>query len=167
MDFDLESRYGRIWFEWPTEIAKRLTWEDAVHREMMNLCNLVMSGCINNEQETTTLKFGHLSLGSTATTATSSSQVNYSSNTAASPLSTENTQISEGSPSKVAIYATPRRQVKHKHGASYAGFSAKNIDDYPGGHRLAMRPLADRAKPGYLGHRNTLSSPCFLSKDGS
>ena len=164
MNSDLESPYGPIWFEWPTDIAKCLTWEDAVHREMMNLCNLVMSGCINNEQETTTFKLGHLSLGSTATTATSSSQLNYSCNTAASSLSTDNTQISESSPSKVAIYATPRRQVKHQHGASYAGVFARNGDDDAWGHRLVVRPSAGRAGPGYLGHRNTLSSPCFLSK---
>lgn len=172
-DFNIKSPYGPNWFEWPDEVAKNLTWEDAVYSEMMNLCNLIMSGCMRNEREVTTFRLGHLSLGSTATTATSSSLLNNN-NTTVSPPTTDKTQISEGSPSKApsrTIYATPHyHRAKHLHGASCAGVFTKDSDyddifgNFDWNQRLPARSYADtRAR---FGHRNALSSPCFLPKGG-
>ena len=174
-NFHIESPYGPIWFEWPDEVAKNLIWEEAVYSEMMNLCNLIMSGCLRKETEATTFKLGHLSLGSTSTTATTNSLLNTNSNTTRSPPTTDKTQFSEGgSPSKASgggtIYATPHsRRANHLHGASYAGVFGRSSDydevfgTFDWTQRLSVRPYADRAK---FGHRNTLSSPCFLSKGG-
>lgn len=163
-DFKLESPYGRIWFEWPQEAAKRMLFEEAVQCEMVNLCNLVLTGCINQDKETT---FGieHLSIGSTPL----SSQTDNKLTTTISPFGTERSDVIEeetSSSSKVDIYATPRRP-RNQH--SYSGTFARNRLGSIGenwGQELVLRPSAvDRtARPGFLGHhRNTLSSPCFLS----
>ena len=55
-NFELESPYGPIWFEWPLHIAKNQIWEDAVQQEMVILCNLVMSGWKNVSDRASTPK---------------------------------------------------------------------------------------------------------------
>lgn len=161
----LESPYGLIWFEWPLDVAKSTMWEDAVQREMVNLSNLVSSGYLNHEHEVNTFTLGHMPLGSTTTA--SSSQINPSGSTV-SLFSSEDTQISEEAPppsSKVEIYATPRRAKDHHHHQHTYSTSLARDSDGEWGHRFGLRPSADRSRPSFMGHhRNTLSSPCFLSK---
>lgn len=169
-NFELESPYGRNWFEWPLETAKHMLWEEAVQCEMVNLCNLVLTGWINQDKGST-LGIEHLSIGSTPA---SSSQINNPRATTitVSPFDTEdNSQVLEeetppSSSSKVEIYATPRR-ARNQH--SYSGtFSRTRLGSIGENwsQELALRPSAvDRTtRPKFLGHhRNTLSSPCFSS----
>lgn len=162
-DFGLESPYGRIWFEWPQEAAKRMLFEEAVQCEMVNLCSLVLTGCINQDKETT---FGieHLSIGSTPL----GSQTDGKRTTTISAFGTERSDVieEETSSPNVDIYATPRRP-RNQH--SYSGTFSRNRLGSIGenwGQELVLRPSAAgrTARPGFLGHhRNTLSSPCFLS----
>lgn len=162
-NLELESPYGRIWFEWPQEAAKCMLFEEAVQCEMVNLCSLVLTGCINQDKETT-LGIEHLSIGSTPL----NDQPENKPTTTISPFGTERSDvIEEVSPSsKVDIYATPRRP-RNQHSCS--GTFARNRLGSVGenwGQELALRPSAAErtARPGFLGHhRNTLSSPCFLS----
>lgn len=163
-DFELESPYGRIWFEWPQITAKRMLFEEAVQCEMAILCNLVLTGCINQDNETT-LGIEHLSIGSIPL----SGQDENKPTMIISPFGTERSEVIEegtSSSSKVDIYATPRRS-RNQH--SYSGTFSRNRLGSIGeswGQELILRPSAvDRtARPGFLGHhRNTLSSPCFLS----
>lgn len=168
-NFDLESPYGCIWFEWPLDVAKRLTWEEGVQREMVTLCNLVLSGWINHEKDVT-FGIGDMSL---AESTTSGSLNNLGRNSTISPFSTENTsQVSDEAPPpppsllssshpKTEIYAIPHRRARDQQQQGFSSAFARNSD---GGwsHRLVMRP-SSRARPAFMGHhRNTLSSPCFL-----
>ncbi|OJJ43106.1 hypothetical protein ASPZODRAFT_75128 [Penicilliopsis zonata CBS 506.65] len=48
---NLQSPYGRIWYEWSLEVSKYKSWESAVQREMVILCNLVLAGWIQAQRE--------------------------------------------------------------------------------------------------------------------
>ncbi|KAI9933840.1 hypothetical protein MW887_004912 [Aspergillus wentii] len=151
-NFELHSPYGRIWFEWPLDVAKLMTWEDAVQHEMVNLCNLVLSGWISNDKMTM-LNTGTVSGESSS----SSSRVSRRRNLTISPSGTDKSQISEDTSSNAGVFGTHSRRASDLH--SYQSAYTSNSD--ASWSQKFIRPTT-RARAGFLGHRNTLSSPtCF------
>ncbi|PLB33505.1 uncharacterized protein BDW47DRAFT_121172 [Aspergillus candidus] len=62
-NYHLDSPYGRVWFEWPEAVAKETTWEDASRHEMDLLCNLIVSGLLNDRDKTPVPRFQNLAIG--------------------------------------------------------------------------------------------------------
>ncbi|PYH97677.1 hypothetical protein BO71DRAFT_372740 [Aspergillus ellipticus CBS 707.79] len=135
----LTSPFGRIWFEWPTDVAKRTSWGDAVEQEAAMLSSLVLSGWMNSEGKSR-----------------SSTQSNGSISSPSTNKSTSNAE----SPSKVGMLSTPSRRASEcwNIGSSPLG----GIEDC-WGQKLLFHPPG-RLRGALPGHRITHSSPNCLSK---
>ncbi|GFF89273.1 hypothetical protein IFM53868_05780 [Aspergillus udagawae] len=150
----LESPYGPIWFEWPSNMAKTMAWEDASAHEMSILSHLVLTGWMRNDQENTK-KSGLLPESTTA-----SSRESHA-NTIVSPGS-DNSPINVRTSSRTDIFATPSRRASVQLGSR--SFFAESSDD--GWHRAMYMHSSAGMRGRFPGHRNTLSSPTCLPSAG-
>ncbi|RHZ53764.1 hypothetical protein CDV55_103813 [Aspergillus turcosus] len=151
----LESPYGRIWFEWPLNMAKTTNWEDASAHEMSILSHLVLTGWMKNDQENTH-KSGLLPESTNASSRESHGNTVVSSGS-------ENSPINIRTSSRPDIFATPSRRAS-VHLGSRSSF-AESSDD---GWRRAMYMHSSAGMRGrFPGHRNTLSSPTCLPSAGN
>ncbi|RHZ55931.1 uncharacterized protein CDV56_106257 [Aspergillus thermomutatus] len=149
----LESPYGRIWFEWPLDMAKTTNWEDASAHEMSILSHLVLTGWMKNDQENTQ-KSGLLPESTTASSRESHANTIVSSGSDNSPINVR---------SRTDIFATPSRRASVQLG-SHRSF-AESSDD---GWRRTMYMHSSAGMRGrFPGHRNTMSSPTCLPSAGN
>lgn len=145
----LESPYGRIWFEWPLNAAKSLTWKDAVEHETKILNNLVLTGWIENYKENN-LKSGLIPESSAASSRESQNNTIVSSGSDVSPSHMRTS-------TRTDIFATPSRRARDQTANSpFAG----NSDD--GWRRALFMHSSNGIRGRFPGHRNTLSSPTCL-----
>ncbi|PWY83497.1 hypothetical protein BO70DRAFT_335557 [Aspergillus heteromorphus CBS 117.55] len=135
----LISPFGRIWFEWPTEVAKRVSWEEAVEQEAATLSNLVLSGWMHSEGKSY-----------------SSNQSNLSPSSPSTNKSASRTE----SLSKVGTLSTPSRRASECWNIGSPHFDS--IEDC-WGQKLLFSPHG-RLRGGMPGHRITHSSPNCLPK---
>ncbi|KAH1602698.1 hypothetical protein KXX44_003524 [Aspergillus fumigatus] len=151
----LESPYGLIWFEWPSNIAKTMTWEDASLHEMSILSHLVLTGWMKNDQENTK-KSGLLPDSTTGSSRESHANTIVSSGS-------DNSPIDVRTPSRTDNLATPSRRASVQLG-SRSSFAESSDDSW----RRAIYMHSSAGMRGrFPGHRNTLSSPTCLPSAGN
>lgn len=149
VDFDLNSPYGPIWFEWELEASKTKVWEDAVQQEMFILRNLVIAGWMKNGGE----KAPELAaLPQSDDAISSSSDDSEDSDLTVSPHGANRSNSMEHTPYRADIFATPSRRASDQPQSRFN----------PG---LFIRP-ASRPPSRPFFHRNTLSSPTCLPSSG-
>ncbi|KAL4898818.1 hypothetical protein BDV59DRAFT_207043 [Aspergillus ambiguus] len=148
---ELSSPFGKIWYEWDSEISKRATWNDAVHQEMIILHQLVRTGWENHNAQK---ELDHTHGSATATSGTDAQR---SCNPGFSPSVTYQRRLHAESTSKVDVFATPSRRP----GLLGACNMSVGETENPWNQKLLFYP-SSKERNGFPGHRNTRSSPNCL-----
>lgn len=141
----LRSPFGQIWFEWP-QSASQISWETAVHHEMVILCTLVFNGWINDDMNNVfndRRVYGDSSLS----LAPGNGRM-----LRLSPSDTEKNQVLSHSD----VHATHFRRASESVGMGSVASSGKTGNTW--NHRLLLYPPGGNRR----GHRNTQSSPMCL-----
>ncbi|GES63151.1 hypothetical protein ATEIFO6365_0014019900 [Aspergillus terreus] len=153
---DLSSPFGRIWFEWDVNAAKRAIWNEAVHHEMMVLRLLVKTGWENhNGQKKIDYTDG-------SPTPTRGIDAQKSSNPSAPSSAAHQSRLRAESTSRVDVFATPARRP-----SMHMPHNNTPVDqnESPWGQKLFFYP-SSKARNGFPGHRITQSSPnCIPPED--
>lgn len=148
-NYHLDSPYGRVWFEWPEAVAKETTWEDASRHEMDLLCNLIVSGWLNNQDDTPVPRFQSLAIGPPS--------ARY--NAQGSSVSTH-AQFFPASNAESSAMASRRTGEMLGVGGSHV----RHNTDITWNHKLLLP--ATSIMGGSPGHRITRSTPaCILSSE--
>ncbi|OGM48325.1 hypothetical protein ABOM_003478 [Aspergillus bombycis] len=162
---DLRSPYGRVWFEWPADITKKVPWENAVRIEMQILGNLVLTGWVTKDNEA---KARLAAAGPSSSTRYDTRRTH--SGSVASPEEGLGLQTS----SRLEIFATPSRRVtkagpSHRSEREEADETPRPFNDSdqsPWTRRFLMFPPGTAREGFNFGHRNTKSSPGNLTPSG-
>lgn len=141
----LRSPFGQIWFEWP-QSASQISWETAVHHEMVILCTLVFNGWMNDDMNNVfndRRVYGESSLS----LAPGNGRM-----LRLSPSDTERSQVLSHSDAHVSHFRRASESVGI--GGVVGSGKARNTWN----HRLLLYPPGGHRR----GHRNTQSSPMCL-----
>ncbi|KKK18434.1 hypothetical protein ARAM_003659 [Aspergillus rambellii] len=154
----LQSPYGEIWFEWPLDVTKNVTWGTAVHHEMVLLSSLVLSGWINDDKNSmnniTSLR--RVSEHSSSSIPRAASYNMHASSSRADKLHAR----TESTPHADALAPTSRRASESTTFNSL-NFESNEDTGNPWNQKLLLYPPT-RPHPGFRGHRITQSSPNCL-----
>ncbi|PWY90511.1 hypothetical protein BO94DRAFT_593355 [Aspergillus sclerotioniger CBS 115572] len=138
-NFNLISPFGRVWYEWPIDVAKRIAWEDAAQHETAVLSSLVLSGWMNTVNKS-------ISGGST-----------HSNLTISSPTTEQSAPRTDNS-SRIDIMQASSRRASECWNSGSAPFG--DIEDC-WGQKLLFNPQ-NRFRTPF--HRITHSSPNCVSE---
>ncbi|PLB49208.1 hypothetical protein P170DRAFT_313766, partial [Aspergillus steynii IBT 23096] len=149
MDLCAQAPYGPIWFEWDTDVATEMIWEDAVRLEMIILRNLVLSGWLVHEKEQNSAIVEQPS--SSDSRAVHSNESLYSASTFNTSQPRSRTD-SMSRVSRVGTFVTPTRR---------ASMAANNDSPFANtaswDQRFLLHPA--KARGGVYAHRITQSTP--------
>ncbi|KAL4781585.1 hypothetical protein BJX76DRAFT_350071 [Aspergillus varians] len=148
----LRSPYGSNWFEWP-QSASRRSWKSAVDHEMVILSTLVLTGWMNDDMNNMLNK--RRVSGESLFSRLPGDRCNLS----LFPYGTERSQARTESSSHTDAYTTHFRRASESVGIG--GGVSLNDTRTTWNQKLLLYPPG-RARPAYLGHRNTQSSPMCL-----
>ncbi|KAB8255150.1 hypothetical protein BDV32DRAFT_154517 [Aspergillus pseudonomiae] len=162
---DLRSPYGRVWFEWPSNITKKVLWEKAVRTEMQILGNLVLTGWVTKDNE---------AKARLAAAGPSSSTRHDTRRTLSSSVAGSEESLGLQTSSRLEIFATPSRRVTEagpshcpeREEADETPRPFNDSDQSPWTRRLLMFPPGTAREGFNFGHRNTKSSPGNLTPSG-
>ncbi|GAB1197124.1 hypothetical protein APSETT444_006414 [Aspergillus pseudonomiae] len=162
---DLRSPYGRVWFEWPSNITKKVLWEKAVRTEMQILGNLVLTGWVTKDNE---------AKARLAAAGPSSSTRHDTRRTLSGSVAGSEESLGLQTSSRLEIFATPSRRVTEagpshcpeREEADETPRPFNDSDQSPWTRRLLMFPPGTAREGFNFGHRNTKSSPGNLTPSG-
>ncbi|KAE8372241.1 hypothetical protein BDV26DRAFT_302090 [Aspergillus bertholletiae] len=162
---DLPSPYGRVWFEWPTNVTKTVRWETAVRVEMQILGNLVLTGWVAKDNE---------AKARLATAGPSSSTGHGTRRALSGSVTSSEEGLGIQTPSRLDIFATPSRRVNEVgssfrsewEGGDETPRPFNDSDQSPWTRRLLIFPPGPAREGFHFGHRNTKSSPGNLTPSG-